>query len=314
MAGAVGAGVVAGGDVVKIIIVSRLAAELVERGVQKPGRCFARRRRFLIDQCGESGPQRGRATRPVKRAGAAVAITHPDIMRRHRHIGQVAHGRRTAVGGARIGLPGGDRVNGAGSAAGTDAIAEIPDGFSGPIRTGIIIIIPRFPSVISCRPERQRRAAYHGEVGTVARRGNGSGIRIRIARGIEAGLALRRQLLENLRGGGVRGICPRDADLVGGVIRGDLVQDVVRAGAFVDDDAGQTRGHGNGHLDIQGNLVVGDAGAAVVTVQQHGCYRNIREAGGGLVGGDVALIEARVELHQGQGLAGARQGNARRIG
>jgi len=49
---------------------------------------------------------------------------------------------------------------------------------------------------------------------------------------------------------------PGSAELFGEVIGRHAVEDVVADQAFIDDDAGESGGHGDGHLNIEGDLDV----------------------------------------------------------
>ncbi len=153
-----------------------------------------------------------------------------------------------------------------------------------------------------------------GEGGVVGWGWDGVGVRPGVSGGLEHGLALGGELLEDVLGGGVDAAeAPGGAELCGGVVGGHAVQDVVADLAFVDEDSGGAGCHVGGHHDIEDDLGVGAAGGAGDAVEQDGGDGDGGELGGGEVLGDVSRVEA-IEFEQADGLSGAGESDVGRIG
>ena len=102
--------------------------------------------------------------------------------------------------------------------------------------------------------------------------------------------------------------------MFGHIVRGHAIQNVVGRGAFINEHSFESGGHGYGHLNIQGHLIIPDASAAIVAVQQNRAHRHIGQTRQGLVRRDVTLIKARIEFQQSDRLAGARLRHPGNIG
>ena len=286
----------------------------VKRGIQKTYRRPAGRKRLLVDQRGETGPQRRGATGAAKTAGTAIVVIHKHIVRRQRHVGNIAPDGGTGIGShAHIGLPIGNFVIGADAAAGANiriaAVVPIPDRLGGPRCAG--------------SAHRQGCSAHGGDIGAVHRRGClagiiqclAAGVGITVARGLKIRLSLRGHLFENTVNGcaGSAAPSPRSTQLLGQIVIGHAAQD--GAGArphLVNNHLRQSRCHGDCHFDVQSDfIVVARAGSAAADDDVF--QRNITgHADGLLIVGDIHHVVAG-KFQQPHRLPGAGERGARNV-
>ena len=113
----------------------------------------------------------------------------------------------------RYGWPRWNAVGGADAAAAADIATPVPDRFRLPGTTRAF--------------DTKRRATHADDVRIGCWSGYEAGIGIRVAGCVEVGLTLRGELLEHLRGVGVRSERPGGADLLGDIVRGHARHNII---------------------------------------------------------------------------------------
>ena len=119
-------------------------------------------------------------------------------------------------------------------------------------------------------------------------------------------MPLRRVLLEYLLRGFVDAESPGTAELIGLIVGGHPVQEIVWIDSFIYDYLGQTCRHRNRHFDVQGHFAVARPGNSVKFIQQHIRHRDIRQPRLKFVSKDVIQVVA-VKFKQSDCLAQPRK-------
>ena len=314
--------VVPRGDVVEAGGVAGSLPDRIKGGIDEGDGGHPRRLGLLVGEGQETGPKGGgragahhRIVGIVVVAGVALVGRDEIVVRVHRNVGNVALDRGPAVGGHIQGLlVAGDRhprTNAAAAREGGPAEGLIPGGFGNVARP----VHPQFG------PSHHR----HLDLGKkVDGRRHGGGRVARhvgpiVPRGLEEGLPLGGELLEDQGGGGIPEAGPGTTDLLGLVVGGHLVQHQVRGGCpvgfLINHHLAQARSHGNHHFNVQGNLhdAVRIGGVELEPVHRDVQEGHIGQSRQAFIALDVRCVIA-LELHQGHGLPGAGQANAGGIG
>ena len=285
-------------------------------------------RALFVGQGEKAGPERrgGAGTHHgviavVRIAGIALVSQNENIGGHHGNIGYVTQEGGPAIGNHAdtllVGRDGDARTNTAPAGVGDPLQWGVPGGFR-KVR-------------LSRTLHRQLGAAHycHLDEGTqVDRRGHRRDgvprhIGAVIPGGLEEGLALSRELLEDGRCIGVTETGPGTADLVGKVVGCDLLEHQVGRGVggggahLINPYLGKSGRHGNGHLDIERDLHdavrITPLRLSAKTTDQDVGHGHVRQPCQAFIALDVGQV-ITFEFHQGNRLSRAREADPGHIG